>query len=64
MKLLLLSFLLFGKDSSQASFNKVTTVNDLEKTTQEKQWTVKLGGFIGTDLFWDTRQVVESKSDR
>jgi hypothetical protein len=61
MKLLLLSFLLFGKDSNQVSFNKVTTVNDLEKTTQEKQWTVKLGGFIGTDLFWDTRQVVESR---
>jgi len=61
MKLLLLSFLILAKDSNQASFSKLTTVNDLEQTSQESRWTVKLSGFIGTDLFWDTRQVVESR---
>ena len=62
MNLLLLSFFLFGKDSGQASVNsKLTTINDLQTTQQESKWAVKLGGFIGTDLFWDTRQVVESR---
>ena len=58
--------------SDSSLFNKLTTVNDLKtrgdtlteggKTVPETpQWSVKLGGYIGTDLFWDTRQVVESR---
>lgn len=49
----------FFRDTTD--YAKLSTVNDLTNFSQENKWGVKLGGFICTDLFWDTRQVVEAR---
>ena len=61
MKLLLLSFFLFSGDTTNKDLSKITTSNYLQDTVSQNKWGAKLGGFIGTDLFWDTRAVVESR---
>ena len=43
------------------NYNRISTVNDLQSFPVESKWGVTLGGYICTDLFWDTRQMVESR---
>ena len=62
MKLLLLSFFLIPNDTVNKDLSKITTSTYMEDTAASRnKWGVTLGGHIGTDLFWDTRQVVESR---
>ncbi len=51
----------FAKSSDQKAFNKLSTVNDLGNISQENKWGIKLSGYICTNLFWDTRQMTESR---
>ncbi len=49
----------FFKDTTD--YAKLSTINDLTATSQENKWGIRVGGYICTDLFFDTRQVVESR---
>lgn len=49
----------FFKDT--ADYAKLSTINDLMAISQENKWGIRVGGYICTDLFWDTRQMVESR---
>ena len=59
----------FEGDTSESIFvknknrqlTKITTSTYLEDTASRNKWSVKVGGYISTDLFWDTRTVVESR---
>ena len=46
---------------STENYHKLSTVNDLKVISDENKWGVKISGYICTDLFWDTRQVIESR---
>jgi hypothetical protein len=61
MTLLLLFATLFFFFSSDKNLSKITPSTYLEDTVSRNKWGVNVSGFIGTDLFWDTRQVVESR---
>ena len=52
---------IFSKDIANKDLNKITTSTYLEDTASQNKWSVKAGGYISTDLFWDTRTVVESR---
>ena len=61
MTLLFLSLFLLSPDTTHKEASKITTSNYLEDTASRNKWGVSLGGYIAADLFWDTRQVVESR---
>ena len=62
-------FYCFEGDTSESIFAKskdrelakITTSTYLEDTASRNKWSVKAGGYISTDLFWDTRTVIDSR---
>ncbi|MCL2130983.1 MAG: hypothetical protein FWH36_00790 [Lentimicrobiaceae bacterium] len=53
---------IFSKSTDNKDLSKITTTTYLEDMTPvNNRWSVKAGGYISTDLFWDTRAVVESR---
>ena len=51
----------FSDSLNREDFFKLSTANDLKNFSTENTWGVKIGGYICTDLFWDTRQMVEAR---
>ena len=58
---IIISFGGLAQDTANKELSKITTSSYLEDTASRNKWGVNLGGYIGTDLFWDTRTVVESR---
>ena len=55
------TFSVAAQDTASRDLSKITTSTYLEDTASHSKWGVKAGGYISTDLFWDTRVVVESR---
>lgn len=54
------SFFSLQNSDSIRTFSKITTASD-ETPPVDKKWGITVGGYIGTDLFWDTRNMVMAR---
>lgn len=54
------NFLSFFKRDSLSKNNKIST-SDYLSNNQNNKWGIKFGGFIGVDMFWDTRRNVNAR---
>lgn len=53
-------FLSFFQRDSLSKNNKIST-SDYLSDNQNNKWGVKFGGFVGVDMFWDTRRNVNAR---